>query len=420
MYNTIIEFLNLKEEDIESISCNSFRNELVVELSLVRRPLECPRCKSLTSKVLNQYTRKVNHGIFIDRKCIVHYKQNRYKCLVCSHTFNESSSLVAKHQKKSFASHMQIMELLKNPHLTFKKVGELLKLSTTTVINTFYDNLPDYKTTLPEVICIDEIYLGRNASKKYVAVLLDFKTNQIVDIIYGRTKDSLHSYFQKVPKEALNNVKYVSSDMYDGYRFLLNHYFKKARLCVDSFHVIQMINAMFNNQLKLIMKRYDYGSVEYYLLKKKRFILLQNSSSIDWYKQEYNHKLGYYLYLMKYRELLFDIDPLIKNLYELKEDYIGFNRLKNKEIIISELEKLIRRFLTHSNKEVVKVGRSLLKWRNEILNSFTWFDGKRISNGPIESRNNIIKLIIRNAAGYRNFEHLRKRIIYCVNYNKKK
>jgi hypothetical protein len=38
---------------------------------------------------------------------------------------------------------------------------------------------------------------------------------------------------------------------------------------------------------------------------------------------------------------------------------------------------------------------------------------------PIESRNNTIKLLIRNAAGYRNFDHLRSRIIYCINTKKK-
>ena len=53
------------------------------------------------------------------------------------------------------------------------------------------------------------------------------------------------------------------------------------------------------------------------------------------------------------------------------------------------------------------------------MNSFTRVEGRRISNGPIESRNNTIKLIIRNAAGYRNFENLKSRVIYVLN-NKKR
>lgn len=420
MDNTIIEFLNLKAEEIESFHCSSLKHELVAELSLLRKPYVCPKCNQNSVKLKDTYLRKINHGLFIDRKCIVHYKQKRYKCSLCNHTFNEPCSLVQPHQKKSIASHLQLMELLKDPHLTFKKVAELLNLSTNTIISSFYDNLPEHTPVLPRVLCIDEVYLGRNASKKYVAVLLNFETNEIVDIIYGRTRNALHSYFQRFPKEALDNVKYLSSDMYEGYRFLNPHYFKNTKFCADSFHVIQMINTMFNQQLKQIMKQVDYGSIEYYLLKQKRFILLKNSNSINWYQQEYNHKLGYHVYLMKYRQLLFDIHPLIKEIYDLKEDYLQFNRLKDKDTITRLLEIMISKFYSHPNQDVSRVGRTMSKWKQEILNSFTWVNGQRISNGPIESRNNIIKLLIRNAAGYRNFDHLRRRIIYCINHKKRK
>lgn len=50
---------------------------------------------------------------------------------------------------------MQLMELLKDPHLTFKKTAELLNLSTMTVIDSFYNNLLNPKPYLPEVLCID-------------------------------------------------------------------------------------------------------------------------------------------------------------------------------------------------------------------------------------------------------------------------
>lgn len=130
--------------------------------------------------------------------------------------------------------------------------------------------------------------------------------------------------------------------------------------------------------------------------------------------------MGYHVYLMKYRQLLFDIHPLIKEIYDLKEDYLQFNRLKDKDTITRLFEIMISKFYSHPNKDVSRVGRTMSKWKQEILNSFTWVNGQRISNGPIESRNNIIKLLIRNAAGYRNFDHLRRRIIYCINHKKRK
>lgn len=419
MNNSIIEFLNLKEEEIASLTCQSTDVGLFVFLSLKVKPHPCPTCGFMTSKIINRYERKINHGLFIDRRCMIYYKQNRYQCPICQTTFNEVCSLATKHQKKSLASHIQMMELLRDPHLTFKKAGELLHLAPSTIMDAFYKAVPIYSPSLPQVLCIDEVYLGRNAAKKYVAVLLDFESNQIVDIIYGRTKDALHSYFQRLPEEQLRKVEFISSDMYEGYRFLQRHYFKQAKLCVDSFHVIQLILSMMNAQLKGLLRHYDRDSLEYYLLKKKRFVLLRNASTIEWYKQEYNRKLGYSVYLMKYRELLFNIHPLIKDIYDLKESYISFNRVKSVQDASHQLDSIIKQFLAHPHKEVKRVGSTLLKWKPEILNSFTWFSGKRISNGPIKSRNNAIKLLIRNAAGYRNFEHLRRRVIYCVNTKKK-
>lgn len=418
MNHTIINFLNLKEDTIESIASSSLGGDLIVEFSLKRTRLTCSKCGCVTNNVMNHYTRKINHGIIQGRKCRVHYKQKRYKCIVCGHTFNETNTLVQKHQKKSLASHIRMMEYLKDPKLTFKQVGEYLDLSTNTIMDTFYENVPQHKAVLPRALCIDEVYLGRKATKKYVAVLLDFEENRIVDIIYGRTKDSLHSYFQLFPKEALNKVEYISSDMYEGYRFLKRHYFKNARLCTDSFHVIQLINTMFNDQIKGIMKRYERRTDEYYLLKTKRHYLLQNNSSVEWDKQVYDKRFRYYVYLLNYKEQLLNIDPLIKEIYELKEAYISFNRLKDKSIIQEEMDKIINRFITHSNKDVAQVGRTLNKWKVEIYHSFTWFGKRRLSNGPIESRNRTIKLIINNAAGYRNFDHLRRRIIYCINHRK--
>jgi len=176
---------------------------------------------------------------------------------------------------------------------------------------------------------------------------------------------------------------------------------------------------MFNSHLKSLLKQFDRDSNEYYLLKSKRFVLLKNASSIDWYGQEYNRKLGRYVYVMTYRELLFNIHPIIKEIYDLKEEYITFNRLKDPSLLDQRFDILVHKFLSHSSLDVRRVGRSLLKWKVEILNSFTFIHGKRISNGPIESRNNLIKLIIRNAAGYRNFSHLKARIIFCLNSFKK-
>lgn len=418
MDNNIIDFLNLNQEDIENLQCSSLKDEFIVEYSLKRKPHQCPHCGMRTDKVLNTYTRKFTHDLFSQRVCIVHYQQKRYKCSYCNKTFNEENPLVSKGQKKSLATLLTVMELLKNPHVTFKMVSEQVNLSITSVINTFISNVPTHKVILPRILCIDEIYLGRKAVMKYCAILLDFETNRIVDVIYGRSKNALHSYFNRIPSEHRRNVQYISSDMYEGFRAMKNTYFPWAKQCVDAFHVIKLINDMFENQLKRIMRLEPRDTDAYYLLKKKRQLLISNAVKVDWSYRQFDRHFKYTISNEKLKEFLFSINPIIKDLYELKEEYLFLNSRKELPLIENLLDSFTQECLHHSHTEVKRIGRTLLKWRKEILHSFTRINNRRISNGPIESRNNIIQLLIRNAAGYRNFDHLRLRVIYVINHKK--
>lgn len=54
-------------------------------------------------------------------------------------------------------------------------------------------------------------------------------------------------------------------------------------------------------------------------------------------------------------------------------------------------------------------------WKTEIKNSFIRYQGKRLSNGPIEGTNSRIKTILKSANGDTNFNRLRNRIIYSLN-----
>ena len=57
----------------------------------------------------------------------------------------------------------------------------------------------------------------------------------------------------------------------------------------------------------------------------------------------------------------------------------------------------------------------LQKWKVEIKNSFIRVNGRRISNGPIESTNSKIKTIIKTANGIRSFYRFRNRVLYSIN-----
>jgi transposase len=57
--------------------------------------------------------------------------------------------------------------------------------------------------------------------------------------------------------------------------------------------------------------------------------------------------------------------------------------------------------------EVQKLGRTIRSWFDKIAN----FHRSRVSNGPTEALNNLIKRIKRIGFGFRNFENIRIRAL---------
>lgn len=70
-------------------------------------------------------------------------------------------------------------------------------------------------------------------------------------------------------------------------------------------------------------------------------------------------------------------------------------------------------------QEMIECAKTLTNWKQEILNSFHWYDGRRLSNGLIEGKNNYIKKIISNANGLSNFKRARNKFIYSQNQYEK-
>ena len=62
--------------------------------------------------------------------------------------------------------------------------------------------------------------------------------------------------------------------------------------------------------------------------------------------------------------------------------------------------------------EFITVANTIDNWLEYIVNSFI---DKRFTNGYTEGINNKIKVIKRNAFGYKNFDFFRRRVLYIFN-----
>ena len=64
--------------------------------------------------------------------------------------------------------------------------------------------------------------------------------------------------------------------------------------------------------------------------------------------------------------------------------------------------------------DYMKCAKTLINWQNGILSSFE----HPYTNGFTEGCNNKIKVLKRNAYGYRNFKRFRNRILHIFNHKK--
>lgn len=83
---------------------------------------------------------------------------------------------------------------------------------------------------------------------------IGFLSHEMVDMLPDRKKYSLLNYFDRIPIQERNNVKYVVIDMYSVYRDVVHMKLKNAVIAVDSFHVIKNINTALDKVRIRIMK----------------------------------------------------------------------------------------------------------------------------------------------------------------------
>ena len=121
---------------------------------------------------------------------------------------------------------------------------------------------------------------------------------------------------------------------------------------------------------------------------------------------------------MNYRDIIsiiFNNFPELERAYDLKNQYILFNRTADYKNAKEDLSDLIRKFGESNIKEYEEFYNLLINWNQEIINSFIKVRSKRINNSYIESRNAKIERLIMNAYGFANFKRTRNRILYCIN-----
>jgi transposase len=253
-------------------------------------------------------------------------------------------------------------------------------------------------------------------------VLVDMQTSQVYDLLPSRKKSDLSGYFSRISSDERGKVRYICMDMFQLYKDVVSIYFPEAIICVDSFHVIKLINQAFTSVRVRVMKSFETTSEEYQLLKRFNWVLIKNSSKLD-LNEIIDLRKYYYSFDSQYVTIKVMIEKMLSWSFELnaaysmKEEYAYINSHSNPENAEYRIDNFIAELFLYDVRELTRIARTLRHWKKEIVNSFDRVNGQRISNGPIESVNSRIKVVKQNGNGYRNFERFKLRVLYSLNDN---
>lgn len=406
----------LKDERLIIDSKVTINNVIIITAHLLeQKSIKCPVCNSIDLTRNGKVKRTITDKLYYDYKTIINLTVQKYQCKLCSHIFRDSTSLLYKKERISLHLKLEILDKLRND-LSLTYIAKEFNVSVTEVYNIFKNNVNIERHELPEVLCIDEFKNLRSSQNKYACVLYDPINGQIIDVLESRRLINLNEYFYNIPFEEKSKVKYIISDMYEGFRTVAKHHLHNARHIIDSFHYVRYVNQAVTNIRIKIMNSYSKSTKEYRLLKKYGPLLSLPSRSKKNY-ESYNpyNKVKESIDLI-IQDCIF-INPDLKLAYDLKEKfYKGFDMLhyeEAKDFFINFRESCIQ-----SNLDEFKALATTIKdWQDEIINSFIRFGDKRLNNGYLEGINNRIKAIKKIGYGYTNFQYFRNRLMFCINTN---
>lgn len=384
-------------------------------ITLRIKPCICPNCSSSELHIKEYRTRIIKHAALRNITEIIHYKARRFVCRNCETTFYEYNPFSVSAHRISTQIKIDVLEVLRNPRVTYCDVASNFHISNTEVIKIFDSFVNIDRISLPRILCIDEIHIPMIAySSAYVCVMMDFQSSNLIEVLPTRFKVDLLRYFDAIPMEERNNVKYVCIDMWEPYKDVINRRLRSALVLIDSFHVVEHLTKDFTSLRIRIMNQYETNSNEYYLLKKWNWLLIKKSIELD-NQAKFNHRLKRYVNLRNLLNLQLEISQELHKAYDLMNRYLSFNDLATENNCRIQLNEIIHDFILADIPEYSEFITLLQNWKEEIINSFTRVDGKRISNGPMESLNGRIDKLEANVNGVKNYKRFRNRTIFCFN-----
>jgi len=400
-------------KDVHSVDVLEDGSSKIYFVTIKSKPCKCMYCQSKDTSIkeyVHKTIRLLDEGIL---NCYMEMTIPRFKCNTCKKTFayKLNSTIQDKYSNEFIRKIKQDFESM----ISFKDIAKRFHMDLMTVCRLFDTVVENRRQMLGEAICIDE-FKSFGDETKYSSVLLDFETHKIIDVIESRTLPYLRQYFRKQPQNLLKKVKLFSCDMYDGYITIAKEFFPNALICIDPFHYMKYFTAAIQDIRIRLCKCYGPRPENSGRLNSNREDLTKDALHED--KKYVDETTG----------VIYDrfdiVNEKIKNIpelskaYNMLQDFYFESKLKANRNPVSAknlIELTINKMYDSGIQELIDCADTRDHYKDYIINSFTYYKGKRISNGPIEGVNSRIKTLKKIMSGFRNLKRFINRLIYIIN-----
>jgi transposase len=225
----------------------------------------------------------------------------------------------------------------------------------------------------------------------YATTVTDVEHHRIIDILPTRSFVDVAGFLDQQSEAWKSRITYGALDMSNVYAAVYTVILPKVAQVVDPFHVISLANRALDAVRRRVQNEQTghRGRRDDPLYRVRRALLTGAS------------RLASLL-------TLGDPNAEVAIAYRVKERLRDFYRTFDVDEARAMLEELKDHCLRRTMPpEIQKLGRTIRTWFDKICN----FHLARVSNGPTEAINNLIKRIKRVGFGFRNFENYRIRAL---------
>ncbi|WP_410204618.1 ISL3 family transposase [Streptococcus pneumoniae] len=411
----ITKLLDIKDPNIQILDIINKDTHKEIIAKLDYDAPSCPECGNQLKKYDFQKPSKIPYLETTGMPSRILLRKRRFKCYHCSKMMVAETSIVKKnHQIPRIINQKIAQKLIEKISMT--DIAHQLAISTSTVIRKLNDSHFEHDfSRLPEIMSWDvETVRGVTVSIgrwKMSFIAQDFEKLDIITVLEGRTQAVIRDHFLKYDRAVRCRVKIITMDMFSPYYDLARQLFPCAKIVLDRFHIVQHLSRAMSRVHVQIMNQFHRKSHEYKAIKRYWKLIQQDSCKLS-DKRFYRPIFRMHLTNKEILNKLLSYSEDLKHHYQLYQ--LLLFHFQNKEP--EKFFELIEDNLKQAHPIFQTVFKTFLKDKEKIINALQL----HYSNAKLEATNNLIKLIKRNAFGFRNFENFKKRIFIALNIKKER